>query len=418
MRLAAWLLAAMALALAAASPAGAAWTRQQVASSAPDYIHSATIAGNERGHAALVFSDAAGLHVAVAEPGREFGRPRRVPRSGGGGGYERLAVDENGNVLLGWTYNDESQPPRPFQRDEGCCRRIRLALLRHGSSHFEVTGTMGRPRFDSQLRHIAMINGRVGVAWDDFGGPSARFSRRGLQLGRAVRVPGAAYALAAMPLRTGPVLTYYSAAYREDATVDWSVGELRPGRSPATRTLLSRHGGYPYVGLAANASGDQAFAWSENVGNTSEFNTYGGFRKAGGVFHPRLLSHGGSYDSPRVALASTGAVLVAWHRDKRVWAAGRRPGGAFGGARAFTPAGAPYPIAVGVQPSGRGVVTWEGSSGGGHVAFRSIGGRRVGVHKFGQGLSDGAALDARGVARLALTRLSAVYAFRGSFPRR
>src|SRR3954447_14723420 len=123
MRLAACLLAAMALALAAASPAGAAWTRQQVASSAPDYIHSATIARNERGHAALVFSDAGGLHVSVAEPGPEFGRPRRVPRSGGGGGYERLAVDEHGNVLLGWTYNDESQPPRRSTAPRGCARR-------------------------------------------------------------------------------------------------------------------------------------------------------------------------------------------------------------------------------------------------------------------------------------------------------
>src|SRR4051794_36065770 len=417
MRLAAWLLAAVALALATASPA-AAWTRQRVANSDYDY-GGAVLAGNERGNAALVFDGTAGLYVAVAEPGRDFGRPRLVPRSRDGG-FERIAVDERGDVLVGWTYNDGSKAPRPNQRDEGCCRRIRLALLRHGSSRFVVSSTMGRPGFDSQLRSIAIVNGRVGVAWDDFGFVSARFSRRGLALGSPVRVAGAS-GVAAMPLRTGPVLTLQRAEYAPgttDFSVDWSIGELRVGRS-AIRTLYSRRGGYPGLALAANAHGEQAIAWTESVG-TSEYDVYAAFRKPGEVFHPRRLSQRGSFESPHVALASTGAALIAWDRvGKRVLVAARRPGGGFGDARGFSALNESfvYSLQVGVAPSGRALVTWLTHTGQAQAAFRDLDGRRIGLHQFGQGLGPGALLDTHGIARLALRRPGGVYAFRGSFPR-
>src|SRR4051794_530288 len=180
MRLAACLLAAVMIALAGAAPAGAAWSRQRVAANALDYART-TMAANDRGDAALVYdAGAPGLYVSVARPGSAFGRPRLVPNSKFGG-FERIAVDEHGNVLVGWTYNDGSQPPRPFARDEGCCRRIRLALLRHGSTRFSVSGTIGPPGVDSFLEALAIINGRVGVAWGANGEAGARFSRRGLR---------------------------------------------------------------------------------------------------------------------------------------------------------------------------------------------------------------------------------------------
>jgi hypothetical protein len=380
------------------------------------------VAGNERGNAALVYDGANGLYVAVAEPGRDFGPPRLVPSSRDGRDFERIAVDERGNVLVGWTYNDGSQAPRPSQRDEGCCRRVRLALLRHGSSQFVVSRTMGRPGFDSWLRSIAIVNGRVGVLWDDSDFTSARFSRRGLTLGSTVRVAGA-QGLAAMPLRTGPVVTFERADYvpgATDFTVDWSIGELMVGRSPANRTLLSRRGDYPALALAVNAHGEQAIAWTESVG-TSAYDVYAGFRKPGELFHPRRLSQRGTYASPDVALASTGAALVAWDRlNKRVLVAARRPGGGFGSVRGFSPLSESpvYPPQVAVGPSGRGLVTWEASGGGGRAAFRDLDGRRVGLRRFGRGLVPGAVLDGHGIGRVASKQAGSVYAFRETFPRR
>jgi hypothetical protein len=428
MRLAACLLAAVAIVLASAPAAGAAgWSRQKIANDAV-YYSPPVIGGNERGDAALVFRRDDGLYVAVARPGGDFGRGHRIPGSAfGDPAALRVAVDARGNILVGWTYNDGSKAPRPNARDEGCCRRIRLALLRHGTTRFGVSKTMGRPGFDSALRAMAIVEGRVGVAWDDFDGASAKFSSRALKLGAAVRVPnaspsGSASALAVIPLRVGAILLFrrMSDSFYPDFTVDWSLGEVRIARSTTTRTLFSRHSQFPEIGVAANERGEQALAWSEEVASTGPYDLYAGFRRPGAPFKPRLLSsRNASYQSPRLALASTGAAGLGWDNGKRILAAGRRPGAAFGGIGTFSPSAYVIGPDVAVAPSGRGLITWS-SSPPDHVfaAFRTRGGRRIGVHDFGRAPLQipGAVLDSRGSARVAWMRDTNVWVARGRFP--
>jgi hypothetical protein len=413
--------------LAAASPARAAWQRQRIATEGVSYIAPA-LAGNERGDAALVFRRGAAVYVAVARPGGDLGRARKIPaadfskRTGrfDFGNPERLqvAVDERGNVLVGWTYNDGSAAARPFSRDEGCCRRIRLALLRHGSSRFVASKTMGRPGVDSYLQTLAIVAGRVGVAWSDNNGINAKFSRRGVQLGAPVRV-AAAEVFAAMPLATGPELTFLTTSdYGPDFSVDWRIAELRVARSTTTRTLYARHSQYPSVEVAANARGQQTLAWTEEVG-PSAYDVYAGFRAPGDTFHPRLLSGRGLYNDPAVALASTGATVVGWDNNRRVFAAGRRPGGAFGGLARFSPwSSYVYSPQVAANRGGRGLVAWQGTSGHLFAAFRTRGGRRVsrrevaGSARVGQGV----VLDSHGVGRVVWMRDTNLYAARERFP--
>src|SRR2546423_7536828 len=101
MRLAAWLLAAMAIIALGAAPAGAAWTSQRVAQTPSGESGAPVLAGNERGDAALVFRSGSGISLALARPGREFGRPRKVPGTSNESSG-RVAIDEHGNVLVVW----------------------------------------------------------------------------------------------------------------------------------------------------------------------------------------------------------------------------------------------------------------------------------------------------------------------------
>ena len=430
MRLAVWLLAAMGLALASASPTAAAWKRQLVATDGFAYTAPA-LAGNERGDAALAFRRGNAVYVAIARPGGDLGRARRIPAADFGKGRPgsdfgnpeslRVAVDERGNTLVGWTYNDGSAPARPFSRDEGCCRRIRLALLRHGSRRFVASETMGRPKIDSHLRSTAIVDGRIGVAWDDFDGTNAKFSRRGVQLGAPVRIADA-IALAAMPLATGPVITFLSTSnYGPDFSVDWRIAELRVGRSTTTRTLFARHSQFPNAAVAANARGQQTLAWTEEVGS-SAYDVYTAFRGARDTFQPHILSRRGLYYTPVPAIASTGAAVVGWNNTRRIFAAGRRPGGAFGGVAKFSLWSYVYAPQAAVNRSGRGLVTWQGSGYPAHLfaAFRSLGGRRIGRSDVGRMTqsAQGVVLDSRGVARVAWTQENKVYAARGRFPSR
>jgi hypothetical protein len=428
MRLAAWLLAAMGLALAAASPAGAAWKRQLVAKDGV-YDTAPALAGNERGDAALVFRRGNAVYVAIARPSGDLGRARKIPAADFGDPIPgsdfgnpnglRVAVDERGNTLVGWTYNDGSAPPRPSSRDEGCCRRIQLTLLRHGSTRFVASKTMGRPGVDSYLEGIAIVDGRVGVAWDDYYGTNAKFSRRGLQLGAPARIAGAS-ALAVMPLAAGPVLTFLSTSnYGPDFSVDWRIAELRGARSTTTRTLFARHSQYPHAAVAANARGQQTLAWTEEVGSRA-YDVYAAFRGPADTFRPHILSRRGSYDDPVVALASTGAAVVGWDNSRRIFAAGRRPGGAFGGVAKFPPRSYVYSPQVAVNRSGRGLVAWQalGSHDRQFVAFRSRGGRRIGLKDIGRTTwtARGVVLDSHGIARIAWMLDNRMYAARGKFP--
>jgi hypothetical protein len=426
MRLAVWLLAAVAIALLGASPAGASWSRERVAAHIGiDGYGDLALAGNGRGDAALLFETRDGLSLALARPGHGFGRPRAVPHVGDETNAG-VAMDERGNVLVVWTDNDHTIPAAPFSRDDDCCNRVRVALLRAESRRFSGPKTISPRRVDAFPQAFSIVNGRVGIAWNEGLDVVGRFSRRGLGLGPAVRT-SADYALAAVPLRTGPVLTFYRYHYTSGGTVRWSLWDLKVrGRSPVVRKLFSRHGELPSVDLAANARGDQALTWSEQVAS-NRYQVFAAARSRNGPFHPRRVSPRGSFDEPHVAIGSTGAAVAGWGDGRQLFTAGRRPGGAFGKGVGFgrRRTGVFFDdVQVACATSGRAVIAWRQQNGQGgeheHAAFRSRGGRRLNDRDFGPvsnfGSPDVTAMDDHAVARVAWAN-DAVYAARGRFPR-
>jgi hypothetical protein len=79
------------------------------------------VAGNAQGDAAVVFQGTRGLQIALARGGGPFG-PARAVRGGKGGSAPNIALDERGNVLVLWSYFDNSQPYGPAEyRSYGCC---------------------------------------------------------------------------------------------------------------------------------------------------------------------------------------------------------------------------------------------------------------------------------------------------------
>jgi len=417
------------IALLVITSSASGWSRQRLTKDAPDGYEDVGLAANDRGDAAIVFEGRAGISVAIARRGRAFGRPRIVR---GGGDFTatqpRVAVDERGNVLVLWSYNDGTEPDPPFARDEGCCRRIHLSLRRAGGRSFGRPRTVGPPGQDSELQAFSMVNGRIGVGWTDYDGVAARFSRRGLAFGRAVRANGDS-ALAAVPLRTGPTLTFLRERFDSDEPTTWTIHEVRVrrGRAQKPRQVHSRRGGYPTVALAANASGDQALAWGEESGAFSSI--FAGSRKRNGRFRVRRMTRRGTFSDPEVAIAPSGAAVVGWNRAGRaIYTAPRRPGRGFGPARQFG-AALRRPglggVRVAVDAAGRALIVWnQRKRRTSHLmgAFRTGGGRRFGFHDFGWGNTDSAqspvTLGARRLARVGWRFGASVHAARGHIPRR
>jgi hypothetical protein len=430
MRLAACLVALAVVVLAGASPAVAAWRTQRVATDRSADFGLVGMAGNGRGDAALVYEEDNGIALAVARPGRPFAAPRLLPRSGDYSNVDQVAIDERGNVVVVWNYNDGSQPDPIDVRGEGCCERLRIALLKRGSRHVEGPRTLGAPGLDSYLGALSIVNGRIGVAWsDDSGSVVARFSRRGLTLGRAVRVI-ADNALSAVPLRTGPVFTFVRESFGSDESETWTLHELRivHGRARAPRRVFARHSDFAEVAAGSNASGSQVLAWTEPTATRGVSALYAGVRKLGGGIHPRRIARGRRLSAPSVDIAPSGAAIAtASHGDREMYVGARRPGHAFGLARRFGPlvrGGYIEDVDVAVNSAGRALIVWTNafSTRASHLraAFRSRGGRRVGLHDFGGGALGGVlpqiALDRHGGGRVAWHRVETIRAGRSPFP--
>jgi hypothetical protein len=408
--------AALLAALACASPASAAWTQQRLTdhSSGPNDV---ALAGNERGDAAIAFQGTRGIALALARPGRPFGALRYVP--GGSTGFDpRVAIDEDGNVLVSWLYSDGSQQPAPGTPIyQDCCVRVRLALLRPGTGKFLGPRSVGTPGHNVRFSALSIVDGRVGIAWGyDPERLAARFSTGALRLGPVVR--GEGVVVAAVPLATGPIVTFV----RDDSTAGangitdykWSLWEfrLRPGHPRTVRRLASRSGYFPAIAVATNARGEQAIAWAQQ--HTNQYDLYAGARSTNGHFAVRRLSQGGSVFGAAVAIARSGAAITAWNDAAgQIFAADRRPGGAaFGNGLAFGPRLANTNIEglqIGVDLAGHAVIGWIQRRSGGVPtvigAFRSLDGRRIGAHGLlfanSLGAQATAALDEHGFGRLA-----------------
>src|SRR4051794_27969377 len=414
-------LAVLAL-LLLATPADAAWRVETVHSGSSGY-NDVALAGNARGDAALAFELRNGIGLAIAHRGRAFGKPRRVPFSAGATA-PKVAIDEQGNVLVLWTYFDGFEE-EDFESREGPCCEGTLATVRYArGKHYRRVQALTPPGHEITAEAYAIRRGRAGVVWSEGSRIRARFAARGHGFGGTAELIASGTGLA-VSLAHGNRVTY--ASYGAHAT---RIGEFRVRRGTAhqRRTLARGLPDVAYVSVATNSRGEQVAAWQRSD-RESTSPVHLAVRSAGGRFHSRVVSHRGAYDrAPAVAIADSGAALAAWPTTRgSLLVSGRHPGGQFAAASRFDHNGRKTSIddvELAVDSRGRSVLGWtqQKRSHGQQFfgAFRSPFGVRSHVRRFGRGDTVGtqrtAAIDASGRARLAWRVGGRVKAARAPYP--
>lgn len=424
------LVAALAVASTALTPSTAgAWETQRLTQRAYG-DGDVALAGNSRGDAAVVYVQDGRLMLAAARAGGRFGTPHAIP--GSRRGYSpRVAMDEAGRALVVWSYFDNSDPPGPQIRDDGCCYGARLTV-RSPSRHFRRVQALTPRGGGAAPGAIAIAGGRVAVAFTSGRGAVVRSAARGKRLGKGLVLARSAIPLGVAALVTGPVVTL--ARYDAQGGVSLLERRVKRGRRGPLRSVAPHLPGGAAVAIATNARGDQALAWHPYY-DISPPPVYAGTRTRGGRFHPRKIADEGPVFPPLVTIAPSGAAAVAWSPiGGTVLVANRRPHRRFaharkladgGGARAYVGS-----IQLGVDRSGRAVLGWTlqipGELKHGFAAFRSTGGRRLGLTDLGLANNFGsaydlstqspAAFDDHGRARLAWRVGGVVNVGRARFP--
>jgi hypothetical protein len=418
------LVSAVAIALLAApASAGASWgPRQTLVRFNGGYAQDVALAGNARGDAVAAWQGSRGVQVAFAHRGKAFG-PARELKGGADGSSPQVAIDEQGNALVLWSYFDNTDPGRPGQRDDGCCFGIRLSVRSAKTGRYRRAQTLTPPRHQVNSLAYAIEGGSIGVTWSQTYSPRihARFGRPGHRLGH--RIPGdkGSYPIGLALLRSGPAVTYVEAGYPRVRLHQFRV---RHGRAVGSRRVSRTFSSNGYMAAVTNARGQQAVAWTS--GDYPDYRLYAGVRSVGDSFRIRRVSGAAPAFVPQPAIARSGAAVLAWYTSTgQILTAGGRPGKPFGPGRPFgkrpkdTYIGA---VEVGVNSSGRGVLAWVEAPPGGDFhargAFRSRGGRPVEARDLGlaDNIGQEPPLDARGRARLIWRQRETVKAIRARFP--
>jgi hypothetical protein len=412
--------------LAAPAAASASWgPRQTLDNNPPGYGEDVALAGNARGDAVAAWEGRRGIAVAFARRGKAFGRFHYAPRSRAGIGPQ-VGIDEQGNAIVLWGYFDNTEPEEPEQRDEGCCIGVQLTVRSARTGRFRARQTLTPKGHDLGPPAFEIDRGRIGVAWSqDFGsGIYARFGRKGHRLGHRVHLKRGDFPVGVALLKSGPAVTYIG---KGSSRVRLREFRVRRGRAVRDRSVSGFFSAFADFGVATNARGQQVAAWSHARGPRNS-PVYAGVRAAGGRFRVRRVSRRAAAFAPRVAIAPSGAALVAWSTyQAEIFTAGRRPGKRFGLARQFGKKvrnGFISDLQIAVDSRGRSVLGWlqshPGSRAHARGAFRSAGGRKLQPRDLGHGDSMGnqatAAFDAHGRARLIWRRAPTVQVTRARFP--
>src|SRR3954454_4334123 len=413
-------LAVLAL-LLLATPADAAWRVETVHSGSSGY-NDVALAGNARGDAALAFELRNGIGLAIAHRGRAFGKPRSEPVSAGATA-PKVAIDEQGNVLVLWTYFDGFGEEDCESREGPCCEGT-LATVRYArGKHYRRVQALTPPGHEITAEAYAIRRGRAGVVWSEGSRIRARFAPRGHGFGGTAELIASGTGLA-VSLAHGNRVTY--ASYGAHAT---RIGEfrVRGGTALQRRTLARGLPDSAYVTVATNARGEQAAAWQRSDREPTS-PVHLAVRSAAGRFHSRVVSHRGAFeDAPVVAIAGSGAAIAAWATTRgTLLVSGRHPGGQFAAASRFDRNGRrtsvdDVELAIGAAGSILGWTQQKRNNGQQFFgAFRSPFGLRSHVRRFGRadyiGTQRSAAIDASGRARLAWRVGSRVKAARAPYP--
>src|SRR3954454_23468527 len=273
---------AVLLVLLFAARADAAWRVETVHRGSSGYDDVA-LAGNARGDAALAFELHDGIGLAIAHRGHSFGKSHKVPFSGGGTAPQ-LAIDEQGNVLVLWTYFDEFEEEDFESREEPCCDGT-LATIRYArGKHYRRVQALTPPGHEVTAEAYAIRRGRAGIVWSEGSRIRARFAARGHGFGGTAELIASGTGLA-VSLAHGNRVTY--ASYGAHAT---RIREFRVRRGTAhQRRTLAR--GLPDVALvrvATNTRGEQAAAWQRSD-HQSTSPVHLAVRSAAGRFHSRVV---------------------------------------------------------------------------------------------------------------------------------
>lgn len=313
--------------LAAVAPVearDAGWRAETVARMAKPPLNSyysgdVAIAANARGRRVIVWAERHGLYLAVAQPGHRFGPARLVHGERHDVTRPRVAMNERGDAVVLWTFLDGTYVAGPEDRDESCCYRGRVAVLRR-DGRLGPIATLSPRGVESRIGAYAIgADGRYGVAWresdepgedilNDPGGKArrallVRISRRG-RLGPVKKLDRWNTALALAFVHGRPRVLAYAPNHR---LLVERIGH-RDGRFGASNTVFFGVPDDPEFAAAANGRGDEAVAWTDYTTNRVSV----GSRVAGGPLRWRVVGTTDSFAVPTVAIAPSGAAAVAW----------------------------------------------------------------------------------------------------------
>jgi hypothetical protein len=362
--------------LAAAPGAGAVtWSAPEVVATGDDVTGAEVqLVGNPSGFLAVGMTRANRVVVATARGGGGFGGARRVPGSGelGEFGYS-LDLDEHGNLLVVWDYDDNTRGAIEEDRfDEGCCTGARFTVLRRDGSFDPVTTLAPRGR-NVSVQAARIERGRVGIAYresPDIGGSA----REGLLVltqpshARKRRVDtvegaGPASRVLALAFVRGLPRLVLRRAYDDPSLVESAASSRYEFRETG---VLARDVD-PAEGprIATAPGGHQAIAYTLETAPDVE-RVFAGTRAPGRRFRIRPAGPPGEVPvgTPAVAVARNGSAIVSWTGPgypPTLFGATSLGGGPFSAPRTVAPKArntSPDPQ-VDVNSRGTGVVAWE-----------------------------------------------------------
>lgn len=300
------------------------WTQPQQLETGQ--VWGAALGGDGHGHRVAAWLSDGRVRVASADRGRDFGAARTVASTGETPGDLHLAVGRRGDALVVWgtKVQGETTPGGGFE----CCRVLHAVLLSRDGS---VAGPFTLSRRSTHAFYVVVgagSRGRFGVAWSN--------ERRRSRFARIASIRDGFGPLERVPGRgVNSSLTFDRRHARVQSLLD--VADVQEAvRAPSGRwsqpVSLFRRPGIDAVEFGADARGGQVA-----VSHIAAFGARIGMRNPPGPLRSSaLLPDASSRIIPRLAVAGSGASVVAWQRDFAhsvggdVYVRLRSPGRAFG----------------------------------------------------------------------------------------
>jgi hypothetical protein len=303
------------------------------------------LVGDEAGDSAVVWtSPTSELRVARARAGHVFGAGRLLSRKSGAGG-PMIAMDQRGDVIVAWEYNDRSVAIPTFMELSYCCDHVVVATLPAGSARVRYQDLSSRGR-SLHLSSVALAadGSSDAVAYESEPISSIGTGRGTHELLARVGRVGRAFGRG-VALGSRDVFSLHASAGRASLLLG-TAGEGPEPLHEAVVTATGRRTPLRVVhGLTRvrasdepegyDAHGDQAMLVVLGAPNAINY----GFatRRPGGPFRVQRLASEhqegpwGGFGSPALAVSSSGRVLATWTSHETLIVAGARlPDGRLG----------------------------------------------------------------------------------------